>query len=261
MTSFTKNSNALEFAEEAGDVDQQVLGEKLELTWILPQPVEIPTTVIGTGQRHAPLDPPQQCAWLVKREIVRGLGMQKIDNLSQPIWGMTVRRQSLPPTVFGEYFGNLADRQHLVHGARHDRAPRHAVIFGVVRILHDDEPALLLNRLQSEAAIAARSRKDHADRAFAELFRQRAQEEVERQARAVTLRRLRESQGTAADREIGTRRNEIDMLALERHPVCCLLHRHRRMAGQQIDHHARVRRIEMLDQNECHAGGGREGRE
>ena len=51
------------------------------------------------------------------------------------------------------------------------------------------------------------------------------------------------------------------MLALERHPVCCLLHRHRRMAGQQIDHHARMRRIEMLDQNEGHAGAGREGGE
>ena len=89
----------------------------------------------------------------------------------------------------------------------------------------------------------------------------RAQEEVERQARTVTLQWFREAQGTVADREIGARRNEIDMLALERHPVCCLLHRHRRMAGQQIDHHARMRRIEMLDQNERHAGAGREGSE
>jgi hypothetical protein len=38
----------------------------------------------------------------------------------------------------------------------------------------------------------------------------------------------------------------------------CLLYRHRRMAGQQIDHHARMRRIEMLDQNKRHAGAGRE---
>jgi hypothetical protein len=30
------------------------------------------------------------------------------------------------------------------------------------------------------------------------------------------------------------------------------------MAGQQIDHHARMRRIEMLDQNEGHAGSRRE---
>ena len=77
----------------------------------------------------------------------------------------------------------------------------------------------------------------------------------------MTIQWFREAQGTVADREITARRNEIDMLALERHPVCCLLHRHRRMAGQQIDHHARVCRIEMLDQNECHAGSGREGSE
>ena len=68
----------LRVAEEAGDVDQQVLGEELELTWILPQHVEIPTAVIDTGQRHAPLDPAQQCARLVEREIVRGLRAQKI---------------------------------------------------------------------------------------------------------------------------------------------------------------------------------------
>ena len=48
------------------------------------------------------------------------------------------------------------------------------------------------------------------------------------------------------------------MLAFERHPVCGLLYLHRRMAGQQFDHHARMRRIEMLDQNERHAGAAEE---
>src|SRR6202043_1536325 len=127
---------------------------------------------------------------------------------------MIVRRQSLPPTVFGEYFGNLRYREHQVHGARQHRAPRHAVILGVLGILHDNEPALLLDRLQPQAAVAAGSREDHADRAFAELFRQRAQKEVVGQARTVTLQWFREAQGTVADREITARRNEIDMLAL-----------------------------------------------
>src|SRR5208282_4169312 len=161
-------------------------------------------------------------------------------------------------TVFGEGFGNLRYREHEVHSPRHDRTPRHAVKLGLVWILRDDQPALFLDRLQPEAAVAAGSRENDADRAVAELFRQRAQEEVERQARAVTLPRFREAEGTALDREIGTRRNEIDVLALERHPVCCLLYLQRRMAGQQIDHHARMRRIEMLDQNEGHAGAGGE---
>ena len=135
---------------------------------------------------------------------------------------MIVGRRALPAltvedqlsTVFGEGFGNLRYREHEVHGTRHDRAPRHAVILGFVRILRDDEPALFLDRLQSQAAVAAGSREDHADRAAAELLRQRAQEEVERQARAVTLPRFREAEGATLDREISTRGNEIDMLGM-----------------------------------------------
>jgi hypothetical protein len=85
---------------------------------------------------------------------VRSLGAQKIDELGQPIRGMIVERLALPPTVqdqlptvFGEDFGNFRYREHQVHGACHDGAPRHAVILGLARILHDDEPALLLDRL------------------------------------------------------------------------------------------------------------------
>jgi hypothetical protein len=48
------------------------------------------------------------------------------------------------------------------------------------------------------------------------------------------------------------------MRGSKRYPVCCLLHCHWRVAGQQIDHHADMRRIEMLDQNERHASAGRE---
>ena len=48
------------------------------------------------------------------------------------------------------------------------------------------------------------------------------------------------------------------MRALERHPVRRLLHLHCRMAGQQLDHHAAMGRIEMLDQDEGHAGVGRQ---
>ena len=96
-------------------------------------------------------------------------------------------------TVFGENLGNLRYWEHEVDGAGRDRAARHAVILGLVRILRDDESALLLDRLQPQAAVAAGSRQDHADRAFAKFFRQRAQEEVERQARAMPLARLRET--------------------------------------------------------------------
>ena len=178
-------------AEEAGDVDQQILGEQIEFACITLQHVEIPAAVVDTGQRHAPLDPTQQCARLVERKIVRRLGAQQIDDLAQPIRGMLVWRRSGPPTVFGEDFGNLGDRQHQVHGAGHDRAARHAVILGLGRILGDDQPALLLDRLQPQAAVAAGSGQDHADRPLTQFFGQRAQKEIERQPRAVTFARFR----------------------------------------------------------------------
>jgi hypothetical protein len=46
------------------------------------------------------------------------------------------------------------------------------------------------------------------------------------------------------------------VVALELHPVCSLQNFHRRVTGQQIDHHALVLWIEMLDQHEGHAAAG-----
>jgi hypothetical protein len=68
-----------------------------------------------------------------------------------------------------------------------------------------------------------------------------------------------EPEDAVPDRQISARRNEIDVVAFERHPVRGLQHLHRRVASQQIDHHALVLGIEMLDQHEGHAVGGRHG--
>jgi hypothetical protein len=46
------------------------------------------------------------------------------------------------------------------------------------------------------------------------------------------------------------------MVPLDWHSVRGLPHGHRGMAGQKIDHHAFVGRIEMLHQNEGHAVPG-----
>ena len=88
------------------------------------------------------------------------------------------------------------------------------------------------------------------------FLRQRMQQEIERQARAVTLLRLRKPQGAGLDREIGARRNDIEMFALDRHAVGRLTDFHRRMAGKQLHQHAFMGRIEVLDQNGGEAGAG-----
>ena len=67
---------------------------------------------------------------------------------------------------------------------------------------------------------------------------------------------LREMQRAIADREIGSGGNDIEVVALDRHSIRCLPHGHRRVAGQQVHHHAFVGRIEMLDEDEGHAVAG-----
>ena len=68
---FRQQLESLGVAEEAGDVDQQILGEELELAGILPQSAEVPARIDNRGHRHPPLDPPPQRTRLVEREIVR----------------------------------------------------------------------------------------------------------------------------------------------------------------------------------------------
>ena len=98
---------------------------------------------------------------------------------------------------------NLRRGKHQIDRAGQDRAARHAVITGLLRILRDHQAALFLDRLQPGAAVGAGSRKDDADGAGAEFLGQRMQQEIERQARAMALLRLRQTQGAGLDREIG----------------------------------------------------------
>src|SRR6185312_13763044 len=67
----------LGIAEETGDIDEQVLGEKIELVGVLPKHLEITAEVDDASDRHAPLDTALQCAGLIEREVVRGLRAQK----------------------------------------------------------------------------------------------------------------------------------------------------------------------------------------
>ena len=235
---------------------------------VAAQHVEIAIHVVGLDRRHrhAPLDPALQRALLVKREIMGGLRAQKIDDLGQPIRRRVLRRRAVigarVTAIRRPYLTSASGI--LATGSTRSTAPVVIAlrgmpsIAGLVGVLRDDEAALFLDGFQPEAAVGAGSRKDHADGARAVVLRQRVQQEVERQARAVARLGLREVQGAVADGEIGAGRNDIEVVALERHSVGGLPHGHRRVAGQQVHHHAFVGRIEMLDQDEGHAVAGRQ---
>ena len=105
---------------------------------------------------------------------------------------------------------------------------------GLVGILSDGKSALLLDGLQAEAAVGAGSRQDDANRPLPVFLRQRAQQEVEWQSGTVARFRSGQVQRATADGEIASRRNDVEMFALEPHAIAGLHHGHRGMMGQQL---------------------------
>ena len=149
---------------------------------------------------------------------------------------------------------DLCGAGHEIDRARRNGASGHAVIAGFAHVLGDDETAFRLHGFQSKTAVGAGSGKDHADRARSIFASEGIQKEVERKPRAVSCLRLRNPQrALVVDRQIDARRNDIDALALDFHPVGRQQDRHRGMTRKQIHHHAVVAGVEVLHDDEGHA--------
>ncbi len=252
----------LRVAEEAGDMNQQILGQKLELAGITSQKLDVAihATCPDRHHRHASLDAPLQCAGFVEPEVVAGLRSQQVYDLMQPTRFRVVFRQAVLladmgglPVISDDCPRDLPCGQHKVDRSALDRAPRHTVKVCLVRILRDDEAISFLDDPCAKAAVSAHPGKDDTDRALADVVRQRTQQEIEGQARAVTLTRGGNAKRAALDRKIDTGRNRIDGVGLNQHTVGRLLHRQGRVSAQQIDHHALVCRIEVLNDDKGHA--------
>jgi len=156
--------------------------------------------------------------------------------------------------VFELAMRNFSHRQYEVDGAGRDRAARHTVKGGLLRILGDDEPAFFADRLEPDAAVGAGPRQDDANRALAIGICQRTQEKIEGHPRAVRHLRLRKPQHAVAHRKIGLWRDDIHTVALDRHAIGGLRHLHCCVSTEQIDHHALMGRIEMRNQHKGDAG-------
>jgi hypothetical protein len=78
--------------------------------------------------------------------------------------------------VFHDRLRYLLDRKDEINGARKHRAARHPFESGFLGILDDNETVMFLYRFKSEAAVRARSGKDHANGGLSPVFRQTAQQ-------------------------------------------------------------------------------------
>ena len=156
---------------------------------------------------------------------------------------------------------NSGDRQGAIRLSGLNRAFRHAIECCLRRVLDDDEPAPLLHRFETLGSIRSRARKHNANGALAAILRERPKEKIESQPCAVTLRWLEKMQLAVGDAERDARRNEINMVRLDRDAFGRRRHGHLCVARQKFSHQAGMERIEMLNEDKGHARVGRQRRE
>ena len=113
----------------------------------------------------------------------------------------SARAQSVARATYGCFamrassFAMSCRREHEIHAARRHRAARHRVVSGRI-VLRERDPALGLDRLQSQRAVGRRAGKHHADGPLALVLRQRLEKEIDRSMRRARLSAAAESLST-----------------------------------------------------------------
>jgi len=149
--------------------------------------------------------------------------------------------------VVDDFLRHLVGKIDQVGRFGRDGALRHHVELGRVRILHQRQAAGLLDRLQSQRAVAAHAGKHRADRQFPQLGRQAFKEGIDRQAVAAQLHRLAELEAAIGQAQFGVRWNNVNMIGPQFALVRDFHHRHAGGALQQFGQHGLVRRVQVLD--------------
>ena len=240
-------------AEEAGHVDQQIVEQPVQLFVVVAQVIEVIVRRIEPTQVHAAADSAGDGARLVGREIVTGPRFQKREHLGhrltvQLALGGKVGRSC---RKLHDVSAQVADRTHGIHDAGFDGRLRHpAVERGIGRLRHGDA-ARALDRAQAERAVAARARKDDADRLFARGIGERAHEVIDRHTQAARFGRRLGKQPVIHDREVAVRAEDVDVPRFDRHVFARLDHGQIGRPLQYLGQLAFVIGCEVLEDDEA----------
>ena len=192
---------------------------------------------------------------------------QDADFLEGGIPGRAVRcdrhlgKQRMVPFTGTDQPGYFAGRRDDIGEPGSDRAARHGIELGGFRRLHQGQAAALADRREAGRSIRTHAGQDDADRLFATVFGQAGKKGVDRQVQPVPGRHLEQVKRPVQDRNVLVGRNDIDAIRLDPHPVCRLLHGHRRGTLQQFREHAGALGVEVLDDDKGHAAVCRDARE
>ena len=153
---------------------------------------------------------------------------------------------------------DLFGREHEVHAAGPDSTPGHRVVLGGSLALREGNPLCRLDLAESQSAVGAAAREDHGDRVGPLVFGERAQEPVDRHEEAGRFHAWGEPQAPQLDCQIGVRGDDVDAITLDALFVNRLRNLHLGFASKDFSQHARVIRVEVLDEHNRHPRTGRE---
>ena len=134
--------------------------------------------------------------------MARAHAQMREDALHRLVVGLVVRLKATGPVAdqFWQPGGDLAHRQDEIGDARRDRAARHRAVFGLFRVLHQDDPARLLHRLDADRAVRPGAGEDDGE-IVAALRGERAEEQVDRRALPARLVEFGQRQMLVGDQQ------------------------------------------------------------
>ena len=251
----------LGIAKEAGDTDEQLLEQSIELMRIRQHKPKILFQIFDLVHVHPAFEAPVNRVLFVEGKVVPGPVAQEDEDLAQRLRGVLFRKRQ---RRFGQAAGICAQRlRHLVRRLDHidhpgrNGAARHALILGRLRILGDRHAGLGLDRSQPHGAVAAGPGQDDPHGSVLLVFRQRTEEVIDGQRHAILRGRLHEVQDAMQDRQIGAARRHIDAIRLYLHPVRGLHHRHRGAFTKQARQETDMARVLVRHHHEGHPAAGR----
>ncbi len=121
---------------------------------------------------------------------------------------------------------------------------------GSSRLLDHGHTALLLDGPQAQRPFRPRAGEDDANRSLAQILGQRAKEVIDGHAHAPALGRLAQTKHPVSDRQVLARGSDVNVVGPDRCFLDNLRDLHTGVLAQQLDHHAFMGGIEVLDEHE-----------
>ena len=241
-------------AEEAGDPDQDLLGQEPDLLGIIGHVIDIFPQVPVMGDHDPPLDPAKHRRLLVIRIVDIRDFFKERKHLAHQVAVrelQTVSRVRDRPGDMGHLTGDTVGVENEVGEACRDGAPGHAVKLGALRRLCDDQPVALLDLPDPVGPVGTRARQDDRDRAVFIGLCQRTEKDIDGMVYVLVVV-LAQMQLIRLDLHIVLGGQHIHRIFADMHPLLCLQDRHGRIFSQNIRQQTPVVRRQVLDDHKRH---------